>query len=283
MTTMAQSQGEQISVSNPSPLLEFIVNMSYYAIHLSITSYLPIPDIISLTRTSKQLSGLYTYLLKTQYSIDKRLSPYFVDPDAFRMVQAETNALIFGDVATGFFDRSRWEDERLMIAVDDGKNFDKLSGYMQSMGYIEKMMAVRESKEFDEISEHIQQRGYMDCGDVCEEEHKREQSEAYFHPDSDTLYDLRAKFSMVSLLAYICEVFNTKTPGLSIFATPELDWVKTPFSKDHHLHNQTSCRIRSSFQLSRHPRSVSHILEQGVLLIPYFDDPETQDIRFRPA
>lgn len=113
-----------------------IFDTSQYPIHSLICEYLPIGAIIALTRTCRRLSGLYKYLLSTQWNIHRSLRRFIHDPLALRSQMAKSDALISGSFALHFFDRSTWQPEDLDLYAQDGEQSSSLCKHLQtSEGY----------------------------------------------------------------------------------------------------------------------------------------------------
>ena len=73
---------------------------------------------LSLLRTSKSMLRSMKEAMAVAYSIDVRLKTFFSDPQAFRRVQAECNALLTGSFARAFF-ANELMPQRLCILVDE--------------------------------------------------------------------------------------------------------------------------------------------------------------------
>jgi hypothetical protein len=76
---------------------------AYWTIFDSISSVLPIGDILALQRTCKATAPIYQELQKSQWNIDMRLKRFFKDPVRFRSKLGENNALVSGSFALQFF------------------------------------------------------------------------------------------------------------------------------------------------------------------------------------
>ncbi|KAF1937455.1 hypothetical protein EJ02DRAFT_55469 [Clathrospora elynae] len=89
-------------------------------------------DIIALMKTSKDIHANVHYELKAKaFDINVKLRNFFKDPHAFRSVQAKCDALIPGDFARKFFDRTPFR--ALVIYVD--KDADGMKAYLEADGY----------------------------------------------------------------------------------------------------------------------------------------------------
>ena len=97
-----------------------------------IARCLEIGDIIALTRTCKQLTGLYQQLQPLFWNIDRSLGHYSKDPKAVRSFMAKFNVLLGGNSVLQFLDRSpEWPGTVLRFYVRctgtrwfDGNKFD---------------------------------------------------------------------------------------------------------------------------------------------------------------
>jgi hypothetical protein len=105
-----------------------------YPIFSSIAQCLDIADIISITRTCKDLSTFYRKLIPIQFNVDKRLRYFVNDPLAFRSEIARNDALVTGSIALQFFERNSWLDNDLIVLVKRGsstigKHLVEVEGY----------------------------------------------------------------------------------------------------------------------------------------------------------
>lgn len=129
----ATIQGQDIPV--PTSELTFLNTFdrqSRYPIFVALYDQLPVGDIISLTRTCRQLSTLYQSLLPLQWDIDRRLRRYVKDPIRFRSMMARCNAVIFGGFATDFFERVvyRKAETELSIMIQEGEDAEIFDRYL---------------------------------------------------------------------------------------------------------------------------------------------------------
>lgn len=118
------------------PLLNVLDYDSQYPICDRICSFLPIGDLISLTRTCRQLSSLYQNLLPAQWNIDHRLLRFVSDPKALRSFMGKHNVLISGSFAIQFFERVTWEESDLDLYAEAGTSTEALEKYLcKNEGY----------------------------------------------------------------------------------------------------------------------------------------------------
>ena len=120
-----------ISSSSQSKFLSVFDSETHYPIFSTFCGYLSISEIVSLTRTCKKLSGLYRYLLPVLWDVDKALRRYFDDPQCFRSQIAKCDALIVGQFAVRYFERTVCEPQRLDIVVQRGR-YQLLSTYLSN-------------------------------------------------------------------------------------------------------------------------------------------------------
>ena len=101
----------------PKTLLDLF---GQYPVFESLCSFLGIAEIQSLIRTCIGLSNIYKDMLRlrTQWNIDTQLRRFINDPYEFRSQLGKYNALVSGDVALQFFDRTVWEGNCLEVFVD---------------------------------------------------------------------------------------------------------------------------------------------------------------------
>ncbi|KAH6684495.1 hypothetical protein B0J14DRAFT_13981 [Halenospora varia] len=92
-----------------------------YTIFDGICACLEPQDLIALQRTSKQLSGLFDTLFKTQWNINRQLKRFVHDPVVLRSLMSRLDALVSGSFALQFFERVVWKDSDLDIYVEYGR------------------------------------------------------------------------------------------------------------------------------------------------------------------
>ena len=106
-----------VSSSSRPEFLSVFDSETYYPIFSTFCGYLSISEIVSLTRTCKKMSGLYRYLLPLQWDVNEALRPYFDDPQCFRSQTAKCDALLIGQFATQYFERTVKGSRRLDVIV----------------------------------------------------------------------------------------------------------------------------------------------------------------------
>jgi len=132
---MSQQSLRQISLtSDPSRFLEVF---NYGPILETLGKCLAIADVVAVTRTCKQLSKLYAYLIPTQWNVDTLLKRFVEHPKELRAQIGKHNALISGSFALQFFERpTRWEAADINIYVERGNDATCLSRYLiEQEGY----------------------------------------------------------------------------------------------------------------------------------------------------
>jgi len=87
-------------------------------------------DMISLTRTCTQLSGLYQYLVPSQWNIDHLLNWFVKDTDGFRAQMAKYNALVSGSPVREFFERALQKQTDLLCNVETSDEVNQLGEYL---------------------------------------------------------------------------------------------------------------------------------------------------------
>ena len=108
------------SSSSRSKFLSVFDSETHYPVFRILCGCLSISEIVSLTRTCKKLSGLYRYLLPVQWDVDAALRRYFDDPKCFRSQMAKYDALLIGNFAIRYFERTVYESPRLEVVVQRG-------------------------------------------------------------------------------------------------------------------------------------------------------------------
>lgn len=108
----------------------------HYPIFAVLCDCLKIAEIIASSQTCKKLSGLYRYLLSTQWNIDKELSRYVDDAPGFRSEMAKCGALIDGIFAFEFFERSAWTCNSLRVTIQQDVELGPFCKYLSdTAGY----------------------------------------------------------------------------------------------------------------------------------------------------
>lgn len=110
------------------------LNLFHFDAHFPIVNriceMLPIADVINLTRTCKQLCGLYKALVPAQWSINRKLQRFVRDPQGFRTQMSKCDALISGSFAVQYFERVTWKDSDLDVFVRYGLGTDSFHLYV---------------------------------------------------------------------------------------------------------------------------------------------------------
>ncbi len=108
------------TVPAQSKLVLCLQRDAYYPIYEQLFPYLDTIDLILLSRTCKDLSGLYRDQVSRQWNINERLAGFVEDPLRFRSVMATQNVLLSGECALRFMDRRSWDDVELDTFVEHG-------------------------------------------------------------------------------------------------------------------------------------------------------------------
>ncbi|KAL9580239.1 MAG: hypothetical protein Q9212_004611 [Teloschistes hypoglaucus] len=118
------------------PLLNILDYDSQYPVCDRICSFLPIGDLVNLTRTCRQLSSLYQNLLPAQWNVDRRLLGFVNDPKALRSFMGKHDVLISGSFAIQFFERVTWKESDLDLYAEAGPSTEALDKYLcEKEGY----------------------------------------------------------------------------------------------------------------------------------------------------
>ena len=118
------------SLISKTTIFDVLDHNARYTIFDNIASFLDIADIISLSRTCRQLSAVYQALLPAHWNIDRRLRRFVRDPKALRSQIGIHNALISGSFAVQFFERLTWKESDLDIFVEQGQGATALEHYL---------------------------------------------------------------------------------------------------------------------------------------------------------
>ena len=132
------------------PTLSHLLNQ--YPIFDCFCSIVPIADLVSLTRTCRQLNSLYQRALPKQWDVNKRLKRFVQDPQGFRSQMATHNALISGSFAIQFFERVTWNESDLDIFVE---NKNDAAEFEQHLCEREGYRFVREQDHNGELYENM--------------------------------------------------------------------------------------------------------------------------------
>lgn len=135
-----------------SPLLTILNRDTHYETFQSVRQHLSVSSIISLSRVCKQFSNSYRYLHPQDWDIDQHLSRFIKHPAGFRSEMAKSGALITADVATEFFERTIWQDSKLVIFVQDGEPTSGLLRHIQSAEpYVERSYCTMDDRVVDVV------------------------------------------------------------------------------------------------------------------------------------
>lgn len=124
---------------------------SHYPIFSALCNCLSIASIVSLTRTCKELSGLYQYLLLVQWDVDKALGRYVDDPPGFRSQMARCDALIDGDFSLHYFERTQGDCEPLDVSIQQGSRVELFSKYLLDIAGYSELERKQHGEIFDTI------------------------------------------------------------------------------------------------------------------------------------
>ncbi|KAM0354832.1 hypothetical protein ACHAPU_000659 [Fusarium lateritium] len=124
------------SFGPPSELFELLSDKSKTPI-LTIVDiillHLGIADIYALHATCRSLRWLASYLTDSPRLLDinRQLAPFIKDPVNFRYELGQCNGLIAGDFARNFFEFRCWQNTELVIFVERGPKWKRLTEYLQ--------------------------------------------------------------------------------------------------------------------------------------------------------
>lgn len=140
------TRGDLLSTVSPSSasqptFLSTFDRASRYPIFHNLCDCLTIAEIVALTQTCKKFSGLYQYLLSSQWDVDQALRRYVEDPQGFRSQMARYDALISGNFAVQYFERNIWSCKRLVVYILQGRGSQLFSKYLSTIaGYSEEKL-----------------------------------------------------------------------------------------------------------------------------------------------
>lgn len=106
----------QYIMSTKTPLIHQLFDRD--SIYDSIFDNLSPGNIFRVGRTSRLAQLAVKDYKKRAWDIDKHLRRYFTDPTGFRVLQAQTSAVISGSSALQFLDRDFYPDSDLDLYVD---------------------------------------------------------------------------------------------------------------------------------------------------------------------
>jgi hypothetical protein len=119
------------------PTMIFLLDLlspRYAPIQTCLLSCLGPGEIANITRTCRTLQCLWPTLRANMFDLDRKLKRFFYDPRAFRSVQGECNALIYGLWAQEFFARHDDLKNKICISVHEDQKALLLT-YLESEGY----------------------------------------------------------------------------------------------------------------------------------------------------
>ncbi|KAL8992729.1 MAG: hypothetical protein Q9169_006881 [Polycauliona sp. 2 TL-2023] len=101
-----------------------------YPIFSCLCEHLDNQSIFALSKTCRQYSGLYNYLLPSLWNVDKRLRRFVNDPVGLRSKMKEFNVLISGSFPIQFFERVTWPASDLDLYIKEGEGFDGFCSHL---------------------------------------------------------------------------------------------------------------------------------------------------------
>ena len=114
-----------------SPLVELFNIDRFFPITSRYCDFLDIVDIVHLTRTCKVLCRLYEDIKAHKCNIDRRLSLFFQNAQAFRAHSARFSAVAAGEFVHEYFDREKQGSAELHITVEDDQRVHDLLRYLE--------------------------------------------------------------------------------------------------------------------------------------------------------
>ncbi|KAF5667106.1 hypothetical protein FHETE_5809 [Fusarium heterosporum] len=113
-----------LSDKNQNPILTIV---DIILLHLGIA------DTYALHATCRSLRWLADYLTDSPrlLNINRQLAPFIKDPGKFRHVLGQCDGLLAGDFARNFFEFGCWQDRELVIYVERGPKFKRLTEYLE--------------------------------------------------------------------------------------------------------------------------------------------------------
>lgn len=111
----------------PVTLLDVLDADRYYPVYDQLCSYMPVPSVLALSATCKQLRNAF----QERYSVDHRLLRFVEDPLRLRSELGRHGALISGSFALQFFAQQTWLDSDLDIFVERGAAAEAFDTYLQ--------------------------------------------------------------------------------------------------------------------------------------------------------
>ncbi|KAL8893571.1 MAG: hypothetical protein Q9192_005134 [Flavoplaca navasiana] len=135
-----EGQLSALTLAAPSERAITFVNTfsrdAHYPIFSCLCDHLSIGGILALSKTCKDFSDIYDFLLPIQWNVDKRLQRFVNDPVGLRSKMGELDALVSGSFAIQFFERVTWLSSDLDMYVKAGARAYALRTYLaNSEGY----------------------------------------------------------------------------------------------------------------------------------------------------
>ena len=103
----------------------------YYPVYSLLLSLLDSLSIVRLSKTCRGLALLYRGAIRQEWSVDRLLGRFVLQPLALREVMRDHGAVISGDLALSFFERSRQTDH-MDLFVDEGDGAVALCSYLET-------------------------------------------------------------------------------------------------------------------------------------------------------
>lgn len=112
------------------PRLSLIQILSiYYPVFKSLMGALDTKSLVSLCQTCR---GLRSEVQSCEWNVNTKLMPFVHGPRTFRSILGESEALIYGDFATGFFYRMA---SKTLAIIAKASKADGVQAYLQTQGY----------------------------------------------------------------------------------------------------------------------------------------------------
>lgn len=120
----------------------------YTPIQDHVLGHLEISDVLVLTKTTQAFRDFYNIVERTQFDINKALSPFFTSPIKFRSLQAKYNILIGSLFALHFMSRGRINgikhaalDIIDVLCMQKGGHLTALSSFLSDGRYVKRNSA----------------------------------------------------------------------------------------------------------------------------------------------
>ena len=100
---------------------------------LCVLDHTPPKTLMALAKTSRELRQLARNQIAVRFDVQKLLRRFFSDPRAFQLLQRETEAVVAGTAALGFFTETAYDH---VLEVHVGQQFARrLWTFVQSEGF----------------------------------------------------------------------------------------------------------------------------------------------------